>query len=294
MNRILSSLVLLASAFAAPIAAKEKPPVFVEAKPVKDSKTAITLNPAKAYVYVRTSNAMPLHFSRIPSADDQVAYDKLKAAAFEEAREDYAKALKKYERDLALSKQSSGIKKPKKPVEPTEANFQFLSFGQLANFTVGTFNRFQSKGGSSYLHEVTPGTYRIYGQVDPLLGFGVCYCMGSVTFAAEAGKIVDLGTVGLDPENSAEPEKGDSSSPRVAAYALAWFPANDMTPMDPRIASLPLYRADFRAAGKSANYMGIAISRIPAIRGVIGYERDRILDLKDDGPIANTEAPATP
>ncbi len=294
MNRILSSLVLTASALAAPIAAKEKPPVFVEAKPVKDSRKAITLNPAKAYVYVRTSNAMPLHFSRIPTADDQVAYDKLKAAAFEEAREDYAKALKKYERDLALSKQSSGIKKPKKPVEPNAANFQFLSFGQLANFTVGTFNRFQSKGGSSYLHEVTPGTYRIYGQVDPLLGFGVCYCMGSITFAAEAGKIVDLGTVGLDPENSAEPEKGDSSSPRVAAYALAWFPANDMTPMDPRIASLPLYRADFRAAGKSPNYMGIAISRIPAIRGVIGYERDRIIDLKDDSAIAKTEAPAAP
>lgn len=294
MNRILSSFVLTASALAAPIAAKEKPPVFMEAKPVKDSKKAITLNPTKAYVYVRTSNAMPLHFSRIPNADDQVAYDKLKAAAFEEAREDYAKALKKYERDLALSKQSSGIKKPKKPVEPTEANFQFLSFGQLANFTVGTFNRFQSNGGSSYLHEVTPGTYRIYGQVDPLLGFGVCYCMGSITFAAEAGKIVDLGTVGLDPENSAEPEKGDSSSPRVAAYALAWFPANDMTPMDPRIASLPLYRADFRAAGKSPNYMGIAISRIPAIRGVIGYERDRIIDLKDDSAIAKTEAPATP
>jgi hypothetical protein len=280
MKPLLTSVALATSLLALPVSAKEKPPVFVEAKPVKDSKTAVTINPAKAYIYVRTSNAMPLHFTRIASIEDQAAYEKLKAAAFVEAREDYEKALKKYERDLALSKQSSGVKKPKKPIEPTEANFQFLSFGQLANFTVGTFNRFQSKGGSSYLHEVTPGTYRIYGQVDPLLGFGVCYCMGSVTFEAKAGQVTDLGTVGPDPANSEPPEKGDSSSPRFVANAFAWTPVDGETATDPRLSALTRVPADFRAAGKTANYMGIAISRIPAIAGVIGYERDRIMDMK--------------
>lgn len=280
MKRFLTSLTLASAALAAPAIAKEKPPVFVEAKAVKDTKNPITLNPAKAYIYVRTSNAMPLHFTRIATPEDQVAYEKLKAAAFAEAREDYEKALKKYERDLALSKQSSGVKKPKEPVEPTEANFQFLTFSQLANFTVGTFNRFHSKDGSSYLHEVTPGTYRIYGQVDPLLGFGVCYCMGSVTFEAKAGQVTDLGSVGPDPANSEPPEKGDSSSPHFVANALAWTPAESDTPYDSRLASLTRVPADYRAAGKSANYMGIAISRIPAITGVVGYERDRILDLK--------------
>lgn len=280
MTRFSASFVIAASVLALPVVAKEKPPVFVEAKAVKDSKTAVTINPAKAYIYVRTSNAMPLHFSRIPTADDQIGYEKLKAAAFVEAREDYDKALKKYERDLALSKQSSGAKKPKKPVEPTEANFQFVPFGQLANFTVGTFNRFQSKGGSSYLDEVTPGTYRIYGQVDPLLGFGVCYCMGSVTFEAKAGEVTDLGSVEPDAANSEPPEKGDSSSPRFAANAFAWTPSDSSSPVDTRLASVTRVPADFRAAGKSPNYMGIAISRIPAIAGVIGYQRDRIVDLK--------------
>jgi len=94
MKPLLTSIALATSLLAVPVSAKEKPPVFVEAKPVKDSKTAVTINPAKAYVYVRTSNAMPLHFVRIPSADDQTAYEKLKAAAFVEAREDYEKALK--------------------------------------------------------------------------------------------------------------------------------------------------------------------------------------------------------
>lgn len=292
MTRFLTTLALATTALAVPVAAKEKPPVFVEAKPVKDSKTAVTINPAKAYIYVRTSNAMPLHFSRIPTVEDQAAYEKLKAAAFAEAREDYEKALKKYERDLALSKQSSGVKKPKKPIEPTETNFQFLSFGQLANFTVGTFNRFHSKDGSSYLHEVTPGTYRIYGQVDPLLGFGVCYCMGSVTFEAKAGQVTDLGSVGPDPANSEPPEKGDSSSPRFVANALAWTPAESDTPFDTRLVSATRVPANFRAAGKSPNYLGIAISRIPAIAGVIAYERDRIVDLKA-GSAATVEASPT-
>jgi hypothetical protein len=279
MKKLIILSLTAAALIAFPVAAKEKPPVFVEAKVVKDAKV-VKLDPAKAYVYIRTPNAMPLHFTKIPSAEDQVAYDKLKAAAFAEAREDYAKALKRYERDLETAKKAKGMKKPTKPTEPTENNFQFSQFGQLANFTVGAFNRFHNKDGSVYLHEVTPGTYRIFGQVDPLLGMGVCYCMGSVTFTAEAGKIVDLGSISFDSENYKRSEKGDSSSPIVAAYAFTLLPATNDAPIDPRVASFPRAMADFRAAGKVANYMGIAVSRIPAIPGVIAYERDRIIDLK--------------
>jgi hypothetical protein len=271
---------LAAAAFGAvPVAAKEKPHVFVEAKAVKDAKV-VKLDPAKAYVYIRTQAVMPLHFTKIPSAEDQIAYDKLKAAAFAEAREDYEKALKRYQRDLATAEKTKGMKKPTKPPEPTEGNFQFQQFGQLANFTVGAFNRFHNKDGSVYMHEVTPGTYRIFGQVDPLLGMGVCYCMGSVTFQAEAGKIVDLGSITFDPQNYKRAEKGDSSSPIAAAYAFTLTPAMPDTPVDPRVASFPRMAADFRAAGKVANYMGIAVSRLPTIPGVLDYDRDRIVDLK--------------
>lgn len=259
--------------------AKSKIPVFVEAKHVKDAPT-INLDPAKAYVLLRTPNAMPMHFVKIPSPEDQIAYDKLRADALIEAKEDYVKALAKFERDVALAKKTSGTKLPKKPVEPTETNFQFTQFAQLANFTMGPFNRFYSKGGGTYLHAVTPGTYRIFGQVDPLIGIGVCYCMGSVTFAAEAGKIVDLGTMIADLANSGPAEKGDSSSPRVAALALALAPVDGDTPVDPRLVTLPRVPADLTAAGKMPNYMGIAISRLPAIKGVLGYQRDRIIDKK--------------
>lgn len=280
MKRTALMLLGAAVAIAPQIAvAKSKAPVFVEAKQVKDSPS-VTLDPAKAYILLRTPNAMPMHFVKIPSADDQVAYDKLKAEAFDEVKEDYLKALAKYERELALAKKTSGMKTPKKPIEPTEANFQFTRFEQLANFTMGPLNRFHSKDGSTYLHAVTPGKYRIFGQFDPLVGIGVCYCMGSVSFDAEAGKITDLGTMTTDLSNAGPPQKGDSSSPRVAAYAMALEPVKDSTPVDARLKSLPRNIADLRAAGKMANYFGIAISRLPAIPGVLSYRRDQIIDKK--------------
>ena len=302
MNKLILTITALSAAISPQITlAKSKVPVFVEAKHVKDAPT-VTLDPAKAYILLRTPHAMPMHFVKIPSAEDLVAYDKLRDEAFAEAKEDYAKAIVKYERDLALAKKTSGMKLPKKPVEPMESNFQFTQFSQMANFTMGPFNRFYSKGGGTYLHAVTPGTYRIFGQVDPLIGAGVCYCMGSVTFTAEAGKIVDLGTMTTDLANSGPAEKGDSSSPRLAAMTLASDPVDSNTPVDPRLASLPRIAADLRAAGKVPNYMGIAISRLPAIKGVLGYQRDRVIDRKaaveaapsvaEDSVQATAEAPA--
>lgn len=270
-------LVIIAALLPLPALAKEKPPVFVEAKHVKDGP-AVTLDPAKAYVLLRTPGAMPLSFVRIPTADDQSAYDKLRAAAFEDAREDYAKKLKRYEDAKASAARTPGLKIPDKPNEPTEANFQFTPFAQLANFGMGPFNRFANKGGTVYLHAVTPGTYRLHGQNDPLLGGGVCYCMGSVTFEAAAGTITDLGTLGANPAGDEPPVKNDSSAPRTFAFALTLVPAAVDAPVDPRLASLPRTPAKLRAAGKMPNYWGIAISRLPAIPGVLAYERDRVID----------------
>jgi hypothetical protein len=285
-------LAAIVAVYALPAAAKTKPPVFVEAAAVKDGKD-VKLDPAKAYVMLRMPGAQPMHFTRIADADEKVVYDKLKADAFVEAREDYVKKEAKYKRDLADSIKLK-TSKPKPVIEPTEANFQFPSFGQMANFTTGPLMRFSKKDGSTFLHSVTPGKYRLYGQVDPLMGLGVCYCMGSVTFEAEAGKIADLGTMAADPANMGEAEKGDSSSPRTFAYALALIPADGSTPVDPRIASFPRMAANFQAAGKVTNYMGIAVSRLPAIRGVMSYNRDKIVDEKAVAvaPVAVAVAPA--
>jgi hypothetical protein len=272
-------LVLMLAALG-PVAAsaKEKPPVYVEAAIVKDAP-AVTLDPAKAYVLLRTPGAIPVSFARIPTAEDEATYAKQRTAAFAEAREKYAKKLAQWETDSAAAAKVQGMKVPEKPVEPTEANFQFTPFARLANFVMGPFNRFANKGGSVYLHAVTPGSYRLLGQMDPILGGGVCYCMGSVSFEARAGTIVDLGTLGAKPAvDPAPPEKGDSSAPRTFAYALTLAPVAADTAVDPRLASLPRAPAVYRAAGKIPNYWGIAVSRLPAVPGVLAYDRDRIID----------------
>ncbi|WP_430445987.1 hypothetical protein [Sphingorhabdus contaminans] len=57
MNKIILTLAALSAAAAPQIAAaKSKVPVFVEAKHVKDAPT-VTLDPAKAYVLLRTPYA---------------------------------------------------------------------------------------------------------------------------------------------------------------------------------------------------------------------------------------------
>lgn len=263
-----------------PIAAfaKEKPPVFVQAKIVKDAP-AVVLDPMKAYILLRTPGALPFTFSKVPTVEDQAVYEKLRAAAFEDAKQDYAKKLKRWEEAKALAAKTPGTKVSDKPLEPTETNFRFAPFAQLANFSMGPFNRFSKKDGSVFLHAVTPGTYRLLGQTDPMLGGGLCYCMGSVSFVAEAGKITDLGTLGADPENAELAEKGDSSSPRTFAYALKLTPLDKNDTVDPRLALLPRVPANYRAAGKMPNFYGIGVSRLPEIPGVLGYDRDRVLDL---------------
>lgn len=258
-------------------AAKEKPPVFVEAKMVKDAPS-VTLDPSKAYILLRTPGATPVAFSKVPTAEDATAYERLKAAVYADARENYAKKLVRYESDRALAAKTAGMKAPTPPVEPTEANFRFATFEQLANFGIGPFNRFANKPVSVYLHAVTPGTYRIMGQMSPVLGGGLCYCMGSVTFQAVAGNITDLGTLDADPD-APPPPKGDSSAPRVFAYALTLTPASSATVVDPRLAALPRVDAQYRAAGKTVNAWGIAVARLPRIAGVLDYERDRIIDV---------------
>ncbi|HLL31602.1 MAG TPA: hypothetical protein VK403_11445, partial [Allosphingosinicella sp.] len=63
-------------------------------------------------------------------------------------------------------------------------------------------------------------------------------------------------------------------------------PSHALTPPDPamprpaRLSGLPVVAADLRAAGKMPNYFGIEIDRLPAVPGVLAYERDKVVDVK--------------
>jgi hypothetical protein len=286
VNKLLLSA-LASLTLASPAIAGDKHPVFVEARAVKD-KPAVTLDSTKAYVMLRTDEAVPFYLMRVPTAEEQAVYTQLRDEAFAEAREKYAKKRASYDRAVAaaakLPKGSPRPRLPEEPVEPTESNFEFTPFGVMAAVGIGPLDRFaKAKGGAStYLQELTPGEYRIYGPLALTNGaapLGTCFCMGSVKFEARAGEIVDMGVILTDGVERPKAPPGDSSMPVVMDIPNYLGPAPaDMT-IDPRLAQFTIRRAAYRPVGKLPNYFGVTVGRIPAMSGVLRYERDRIVDL---------------
>lgn len=283
MNKLLIGA-LAALSLTAPALAKDKDPVFVTASAIKD-KPAVALSPTMAYVLMRSDTAVPLYLMKVPSAEDQAAYDKMRADALVKAHAKFVKKQKEYN-DAVKSNANlpSGTPRqplPEKPVEPTEANFEFTPFPLLAGVSVGPLNRFAKGDGglSTYLHELTPGEYRIYGPLSVMpngAALGACFCMGSVAFVAKAGEVVDLGIMEAKANAPGKRPDGDSSAPMIADGQFL-IPAT--TAPDPRLASARIVPARFRPVGKLPNYYGMTISRIPAMPGVMRYDRDRIVDL---------------
>lgn len=265
---------------AAPAIAKTKPPVFVESQPVKD-KPVVALDPTKAYVLLRSDLATPLYLMKVPTAADQAAYDKLRADALAESREKYARKLVGYEQDRKLAAKTPNMRPPERPTEPTEDNFQFVSFEMMASVGVGPLNRFaKSKESSVYLQELTPGTYRIYGLLSVMpngAAVGSCFCMGSVKFTARAGEIADMGVI--QAKVTPQRYEGDSSHPADLAGQTFFAPAPAGMPNDPRLASARIVPARYHPIGKLPNYLGLTITRLPAMADVMRYDRDRIVDM---------------
>lgn len=281
MNRaLIAAAAILATV--SPVAAKKNKVVFLETAVVKD-QPVVALDPAKAYILIRSDSPLPLHLMRMPSAEDQVKYDALRSEALVESREKYAKKKVAYDKaKAAYDKWPKGSAKPvlpEKPIEPTEENFQYPAFGLLTGVAIGPLFRFaKGKGGekiSTYLQEVTPGSYRFYGLMTPGLPGGTCFCLGSVAFDAKAGEVTDVGL--LASREVEAPAAGDSSRPPV--LGLEFRAATADMPVDPRIASAKRSPAVFRPVGKLPNYFGAMIARLPEIPGVMRYERDRIVDL---------------
>jgi len=113
--------------------------------------------------------------------------------------------------------------------------------------------------------------------------------MGSVKFEAPPGKIVDLGRIAFPRLESHDGEIMRRRGPKATA-AMQVTPPSEALPLPPRLKGLPVVAADLRAAGKVPNYYGIEIDRLPAIPGVLAYQRDQVLDVKSGGAASETGA----
>jgi hypothetical protein len=288
MRVALLGLSLLVASIAS--AASPKVDQFVEIK----AGAPFTVRPDRAYLLFRTNSketrvyvgTSPV-FLRIPTAEEMEAYDAAKRKAFARAEPDLKRRREEFLAQKAVAERAGRTFTKTIPPVPSVENFDFV-YDEMRNIYSVSLGRALQKpdDGRVMLIEALPGSYVLYGwgHADMLL---TCLCLGTVSFAAEAGRITDLGTLLVAPtaEPSSIPELkavtglGLSMNGHAATLASAIRPAEDSTPIPPALAGKPIVRAEYRATGKFVSPFALSINRLVPIPGILGYDRGTVLDL---------------
>lgn len=263
------------------------PAASAAAKDQFDQNAPVVIDPARSYIFFRARKA-PVRFLREVDERERAAYDSERAAAYDKAYAKYTKKLaqwRKSEADWQEAPSSVRLRMTRmaKPASLTPETFDYPPPEADNWLLVKGGTRFsEGEQGSSYLIAVEPGTYILYGQItDTENGpIGTCLCMGSIKFAAPAGKIVDIGEIQYPRVEAAKADLEGKIRSRPSHSLVA---PDAAVPRPARLAGLPVVAADLRAANKLPNYFGIEIDRLPAVPGVLAYERDRVIDVKGGG-----------
>ncbi|MXO58093.1 hypothetical protein GRI89_00845 [Altererythrobacter salegens] len=254
----------------------------VVSKPVEEKNLVggkQKLDPAKGYIYVHGPNRSMLMLIKTPDQEQVEAYEADWREELAKAKKRYPSKLANWKRDYDFAQRSNKKKLPEKPVEPTEENFSIGNIERRMVVVLGPqFVFSKSESDFSYLQEVEPGTYTIYGPVFYApngTAAGTCYCMGTVKFEVAAGQVTNLGDFPAmaweelsDADRKANPSLADWQSKPVD-YTL---PAS--------LTSFGGAPADLHAAGKINNFFGVLVGRMPPVPGVLGYNRDVVVNLK--------------
>ncbi len=252
-----------------------------ETKAVSD-KPQVGFNPAKAYVVVQSDIQISPLLMRRPSAEDAAKHA---ANRGEELAKEHAKWERKHadwKKQMAAIAKIANADRPKEPKEPTEANFPWPRYEQAHPVYIGPQFRFSKGegGASTYLQEVEPGEYIYYGNVGLAVPGGVCACLGTVAFRAEAGKVTSLGKLRLPmvdairgPKES-RPKTSLDLPEGVTTLAFASVPFSDA-----RVPTEMVVAARFTPVDRMPNWFGVEVDRVTAMDGVMRYERDRVIDL---------------
>ncbi|MFT7359194.1 hypothetical protein [Parasphingorhabdus sp.] len=268
------------------------------AKPVEEKNLVsgkFSFDETKGYIYLHGPGRQNGIFLRLPDEEDKTAYQKEWVEELAKAQEKYAKKLTRWEREVAVVQQT-GKNPSAKPIEPTAENYSIGAIELRGQVSFGPMFVFAKDGeGDSrkyaYMEEVEPGDYVYYGPVfaNPNGGyFGTCFCMGSVQFSVKPGVVTNIGNfLFAAPDYDSVTTKISDISAQQATSVLT-SEAVDMN-LPASLQAVATEQADFRASGKMDNYYGVTIDRIPAIDGIIAYERDVVVDLKQ--PIADNQSP---
>jgi hypothetical protein len=249
---------------------------------------AVTVNPQKAYIFFRAPEKVEISFLRQVTPEQITQWRARRAEALPRALERYSRAQRDYDRMVrSCERQRQPCMTMSRPTPVTDETFYFPP-PELQNFLPVSkgpqFSQLEG-GGYTYLIEVPPGTYTLYGTMtsNAYSASGFCLCMGSLRFDARAGQIADIGEIRYAADLARQvqhvPTIGRVSSIEIVPYAAA------MTRPD-RLANLPIVAAELRAADKMPNYYGVFIDRHPAVPGILRYERDRVIDARTGQPAA--------
>jgi len=281
-KKLFAALVALASMISAmPLAAQS-----IQEKNLVSGKEKIEAD--QGYIFLEAPHRYGGTFIRVPDAEDLESYQVALVEAVARESKRQAKKIERWEQQA-----KAGISKGDKP-EPLDPSM--VSIGMIEPRTSVRFGPskayFEDKaaGRHGYLTQVKPGTYIWYGPVvsDDQIGMvGQCFCMGSVRFEVKAGVITNLGTsLGALPDY-----QGQKVAPPMAIELSGGFVASpkiermDGTQklsydMPQSLAQFPTEKAELQASGKMNNFYGLMISRLPQIDGILGYDRDTIIDLR--------------
>lgn len=250
----------------------------------------ISLDPQRGYVFIRSVERLAGTFLRVPDEQSLGEYRARRDAAFAEAREDYQRRLRGWER-----RQEAGSlrRNDDRPEEPTDATFSYPSFQSQAGHSFGPDYIYSEDETDTlryaYLTVLPPGSYVWYGPVylNLSLGYlGTCYCMGTVAFDVEAGVVTDLGNY-----LTAAPRFEDHPAVPLERSTFGRFTMPDHSSevrfgLPPSLAGWPSRRAEFRAVGKINNIYGVRVTRMAPIPGVLGYRRDAVIDERTSQELA--------
>jgi hypothetical protein len=259
----------------------------VEEKNLLSGKAKI--EPDSGYIHITGPTRSMGMFLKMPDATDKAEYEAKWAEELAKEKKKYLKKLASWERDVAAAK-ASKAKPPEKPAEPTEENFSIGPIELLNPVNYGPqfiFSKSKEPEQFTYLHKVKPGTYVYYGPVAVVqAAFGTCYCMGSVQFEVKPGAITDLGNFMFAAPRDDPAFPRDNSDPKGSNGGLygVYFGKPPAQPalsfgVAASLKAYPYHKAEFHASPKLENFYGITVSRMPPIPGILGYDRDKPVDL---------------
>lgn len=250
-------------------------PTIASAQPIGEAKLLsgqAVIEADSGYLFVTGPERQMGTLLRMPEPDDVAQYEEEWAKQLARVQKRYPSKLASWDVKKAAAEQSKK-KVPDRPIEPTAENFSIepiearnaATFGQMS-----IYNKSAAPRSFSYLTKMKPGRYVYHGPMStgPQGTVGACYCMGSVAFDVKPGVITNSGNFFAV---AASTEQSVTAAVDLAAVHYD-LPAS--------LQGLPHVQAEFQASGKFDNFFHGTVGRMPAIAGVLAYDRDKVIDVK--------------